>query len=208
MPGGSSWNPNDKNSAITLSTFNRRAVSNAATQTGVRSTAGRSGRVYFEIALTNFTGNTGLGIATSSWSFTDVNGLGGGTSSMGVGWAGGGVFVNNVQIANFELGAMVPTTACFAIDFANNKLYYRVANGNWNNNATNNPDTDTGGLVMTGLAAGTFFIAFGTSGSTTDDVTMNGGIAAFAQTKPTTFQPWDMIVPFVPGLQASPILCQ
>ena len=82
----STWNPSDKDSAITLSSGSTVATTNATTQTGVRTTTSNiSGKYYAEFTLMAAASNElTMGIATAAWSFTSSNDLGGNTNSMGI----------------------------------------------------------------------------------------------------------------------------
>ena len=93
-----------------------------------------------------------------------------------------------------------------AFDFPNNGVYVRVNAGNWNNNVANNPDTNTGAVTMTGLAAGPYYPAYGTVGFTTSSIQINPG-GAFINTKPATYDSWD-INQFNRWPQLAPILAQ
>lgn len=193
----STWNPNDKSTQITLSSGNTIATESVnVAQVGVRTTtAQRAGRYYAEFKTINVpTGGFGPGFASSGFSFTDPNGIGGTATSLGVAVTGGQVFVNNAIIGTAAFSAVAGTVYCMAVDFANNTFWWRVGAGIWNNSGTANPDTNTGGFTMTGLTAGlNFFGCFCTGTTTSDSCQWNGGGSAFANTPPTKFAPWDYV---------------
>jgi hypothetical protein len=196
----STFNPADKNAAITLSSGNLIATANATTQAGVRGTlsypASGTGRFYFEMTSRSVISSAfGVGIANATWSFTNVNGIGGDVNSVGYAPTTGQVFVNNAVVGTASTATASGVVIGCAIDFPGKKIYIRVGAGNWNASATNNPATNTGGFPLTALASGAFFPAFGTVGTTTDAVQFNGGTSTFAQPAPATFQPWDGLPP-------------
>jgi len=60
----------------------------------------------------------------------------------------------------------------------------------WNNSATANPSTGTGGQALTGLNAGPYFAIFNDDQSG-GQVTANFGGSAFTRSVPTGFSAWD-----------------
>lgn len=109
-----------------------------------------------------------------------------GTNVAGVGIRDNGtVLCNNTSIgtgATYTTGSLV----CVAINLALGLIWYRVgANGNWNNNAANNPATATGGFS---LAAMLLPVNAAVSMHDTNDiVTINCGDSVFVGAEPTGF---------------------
>jgi hypothetical protein len=66
----------------------------------------------------------------------------------------------------------------------------RAASHPWNNSATANPSTNTGGQALTGLTAGPYYALFQAQ-APSDAATVNFGASAFSQAVPTGFAAWD-----------------
>lgn len=64
-PAAATWDPNDKNALITLSSGNRAAASSALGTVSVRATRALFGKKYFEGSYTINNDNVGLGLVTS-----------------------------------------------------------------------------------------------------------------------------------------------
>lgn len=179
--------------AVTLSGGNLVATNTGTTAANqgahVASTAGKtSGKYYFEVTWTTLvvTGgnNFGAGIGTTASTFTAMGG--GGTTGVEH-YRGGTTWSMGSQVlAGIGAWSAGQTTA-FAVDLDNRRFWVRYSSGNWNNNASYDPATNIGGLV---IPAGTMvpFVTFGGSGGTTGNVlTANFGASAFAFTVPSGF---------------------
>jgi hypothetical protein len=87
-------------------------------------------------------------------------------------------------------GTLAPWTTgdiiCFAVDGNNNTLWVRVNNGNWNNNGTANPATNTGGIACSTIFAfGSIY--FGTSIHTLNYAITGNFDGSFTFTVPSGF---------------------
>ena len=71
--------------------------------------------------------------------------------------------------------------------------WFKVLSGtsNWNNSGTANPGTGTGGLDVSGLAGGPYFICATTGGTTGSAITLNAGGSAFLRPVSSGFSAWD-----------------
>lgn len=183
------WNPADKNAGITLSNGNLTAT-NPATSTFIsaRAIASHStGKYYYELHsdVQNTFNFPGVGNATgplSNFAGSDAN---------SVGWvANGNVFINNVAVTGIQTFVQ-GDTCCIAVDLGNSKIWFRTNGGNWNNDviANQNPATNTGGISISGLAAGPYFPML-TQHDPLDKNTANFGATAYAQTAPSGFGNW------------------
>lgn len=74
-----------------------------------------------------------------------------------------------------------------AIDVELKKVWFRTNNGIWNNNASNNPATNVGGLDITGTLA--IYPAV-CSDTNLAQFTLNTGASAFANAAPSGFTAW------------------
>lgn len=102
----------------------------------------------------------------------------------------GVVVYNGGTSSTFNTWA-VGATICCAIDIDNKKVWWRVNGGNWNNNATFDPGTNTGGFDITTIwTSNNYFVPAIAMVSTNDQFTFNFGASAYAQTVPTGFGNW------------------
>jgi hypothetical protein len=180
------WNPADKSANITLSGGDlNAATSQLFAQNAVRAIASAySGKKYWEITVGALSSGA-AGVANSSaalGSFIgDANGVGWGSNGdVSTGGGGGTTWVP------WDDGDVL----CLALDLDNNRLWGRVGAGNWNNNASADPATNTLGHNISAIT-GPFFPAISmrcTGG--TDDMTANFGATAYAQTPPSGFGNW------------------
>lgn len=193
-PGGgatTTWNPSDKDAAISLSNGNLTATGVSTAFSGVRAVASASsGKKYWEIHVDTLNAtsqvSTGMGIATTSFSFpagyTD-----------GASWfSTGAIYVSGVNTVNTGLSWAQGDTLCLAVDISNNLLWVRVNGGSWNN-GTDDPATAVGGINISTRGAGALFAIanVGTSGVSGNDVfTANFGGTAYAQTQPSGYGNW------------------
>jgi hypothetical protein len=96
-----------------------------------------------------------LGLLLSNKSFTS---WGGDTDSFGV-MCDGEIWLEGVSQGDLGGDIGVGGRLCMAVDRANNLVWVRHNNGNWNNNGSANPATGTGGISISGLPAGDLFFA-------------------------------------------------
>jgi hypothetical protein len=187
------WNPSDKGTNVTLSNGNLTFVAGWLAYDGVRAVASASvGKKYWELTATRITTQASSiveGIANNSLSVNGPVFLGG--DSNGIGWAGdGNVWINNAVVATIQ-GWSQGDVLSFAVDLGSNMIWFRTNAGNWNNDAANDPATNTGGIDISTLAGGPYF-AFGQGGNSGqgDALTANFGGSAYTQSVPSGFSNW------------------
>lgn len=183
------WNPSDKSSNITLSGGNLIATHSTTSVGGVRSTSSYStGKWYWEITLGPVS-DLVIGLANSTYSLSTSDNVGADLNS--VGWYPyfNDVIVNDAILATIQAGTQNDVIG-FAWDADNKLLWIRTNAGNWNNSGTANPATSTGGLSLSSLHAGPFFIVLG-SDKSGDAGTLNVGATSFANAAPSGFTAWD-----------------
>jgi large repetitive protein len=143
-------------------------LSNAgATATGTGSAIGTvhiTGQWYFEVnvdalSIINWScWEAGVGLGSVSVAATDLTHNG----TLSAGFQADGLLAYNSSSLGVTLGGpAVNDRYCIAIDIDNNRLWIRRNNGNWNNSASANPATGTGGLTLAGLSQGLGTIAVG-----------------------------------------------
>jgi hypothetical protein len=200
----SNWNPNDKSTRITLSNNNLTATINTSNNGNVRAnTARRTGKYYCEFTATTIgsAGFYGFGICLSSYSLTANFPV----SNLYAGYiASGSISYNNVS--SLAMPAIAAgNVVSMAVDFGNNALWFRVQGGNWNNNAANNPATNTGGVTIANLTTQGSLFPFWSGWTTNDATTANFGASAFTYAVPSGFQAWDIMAPQSQTVGASPV---
>jgi hypothetical protein len=155
------WSTSNKSAHITLSNGNLTAVNDgsAGPPFSGRSDASISGsqKIYWETKLDvkATTNNDAIGVANSSWTFTDASFIGGDTFSLGY-YPTGQVFVNFATlatIATFAQGAIIGQ----AMDRGADKIWYTLDGLTWNNAvlALQNPVGVIGGIT-TGITGNLF----------------------------------------------------
>lgn len=180
------FNSSDKDKRVNISNSGMSINTTAADTYAFTIDYQTSGKYYFEAACYGSTGSGCAGIADPG---------GGGTNSLGfegihsfVVRMGGGIWANNVNPAT-----VTPTFGrfCIAVDLDNKQGWIRANNGNWNNNSSANPATNTGGISLAymDIASGVRpWAGFSPSTATaTDNWTLNCGDSAFAQSVPSGF---------------------
>lgn len=183
------WNPSDKSASVTLSNGNLTAAGTSSSDVGVRSVAAKtSGKFYVEYTVgSNWpTGpDDGVGIALSSASLTTL-----GTNATGafITFKSGTIWFNGSSIPGKVIGtASISDVICMAIDFTNQRGWFRRNAGNWLGDAAADPATNTNGIDISALfpGAGTNCAAcFNLNGAT---ITGNFGDSSFAQSVPSGF---------------------
>jgi hypothetical protein len=123
---------------------------------GTYSSRMAQGPFYFECTPTTLTGTPSIGLACA-WNTSTA--LQSATNTLAY-LASGAVQVNGVTLATIAAWAQGNRIDC-ACDPANRLIWFRVAGGNWNNNAANNPaiGTQTGGIDISSMALGTIAAA-------------------------------------------------
>jgi hypothetical protein len=167
------WNPADKSASITLSNGNLTATqAGGGISRSVRANAGHTTGKYVASATADVVVGVGLyiiGLANSSQAL-DNSAIG--NTANGFAWYDDGTVYYN----NSNTGFAVPTfndadTITLAWDLTARRFWCRVNGGNWNNNASADPATNTGGHAINAGLTGTLFLAFG-SDSGTDKITL------------------------------------
>jgi hypothetical protein len=185
MPN-TTWNPSDKGSIITLSGGNLIATSTGGATQSVRAIDKQvTGKFYWEVTCNIWTStvtNTGIvsGNLPTSATFNETN-------YSCVLLRNGGVTVN-ASSTGISFGTIANgTVVCIAFDASERKIWFRLgAAGNWNNSATANPATGSGGVfVSLGLA----YPAYPglTLVTVNDQTTANFGDTAFIGAVPSGF---------------------
>ena len=185
------WNPSDQTANITLSGGNLIATSTTPANGGVRAIDKQvTGKFYWEITCNTISGNNAaIGISGGSTDLTlpPILGNPGGIGRAGV-QGSGQVWVDGLS-AGVSLGALANgSLVCVAIDCDARLVWFRLgAAGNWNNNATFNPATRTGGVTVTSLNVGVQVYPTFWSALSGQQVTANFGGSAFTGAVPAGF---------------------
>lgn len=172
------WSTINKNTNVSITgalTATSAAVGSSADYPGIANTSiTTSQKIYWEVTTNAYAGGEmGLGVGNASTSFTTGNFLGFNTNSLCL-FASGNVYYNGSPITTVEgLGASVVTS--IAVDFSNGKIWFRKNSGNWNNNVSADPATNTGGITIG--VTGNLFPAYNL---TYDGTTQGQFIANFA----------------------------
>jgi hypothetical protein len=192
------WNPADKSGLITLSNGDLTATHDATATVGlVRATLAvpSGGKVYLEWSST--TTNGGIGIANASQSLSAYLG----SSLNGVGYfSTGDVYINGVAvstIATWAAGNIIRV----AVDVLNSRIWFAVGAGNWNNSGAADPATNTGGISISGLAAGPYLPCYSGPPSASAS-TVNFGATTFSHAVPSGFSTLDLIASLAATLDA------
>jgi len=158
------WNPGDVSAGITLSNSNQTATSTAgAADNTTRANFSRStGSYCFQITATTLTTNFNVGVANSLYPLTGST-MGFTTRSVGFYPQGGGGGNKQGSVFNGALlGATGSTTDAngdtimVCVNLTSSQIWVRTnamvtAGNTWNNSASANPATATGGNSISGL---------------------------------------------------------
>jgi len=156
------WDANNKTSTVQLSTSSQ-LIATSAGASSVAVNRPLTGKHYAEVTITTLTGTPVIGLVNSFYSMATATLLGGDINSIGY-RSGGAVVANSVTLAT--LGSFVAGDRIgIAVDPANRLIWFRVNNGNWNNNGANDPATGVGGIDYSSLTLGRFLLAAGFSAS-------------------------------------------
>lgn len=179
-------NPSDrKNTLVDLSNGNLTAQGmDMASNQWVRSTAPRTGKVYFEFTSTlianSVVGFSRLGAMTFPGFDNNSFGLfSNGTVALGNVFTSVGVTYGNSDIV------------CVAFDLNAKLVWFRTMSaGVWNGSSSNNPSTGIGGFSVAGYSGSTdnYAIVSGDAGYVT---TVNFGASAFSGAVPTGYLPFN-----------------
>ncbi len=185
-----------KNINITLSGGNLTATRSANNAIVYSRDPKSSGKQYIEFAINNI-GGSDDGVGLCGLVATQAQVAGSATNACIV-YKSGNIWVSGVS-TGVSLGALANgDVISVAFDWTNLKVYFRKNGGNWNNNGSANPATNTGGLTYTNtsiIGAVTYtgsamvpcatFGNTGTSGS--NNFTLNAGASAFTYSVPSGF---------------------
>lgn len=194
------YNPADKNAAITLTGGNLVATGNSASNGGVRGTTSHaSGKVMLSFTNVNLSGNSldyvGVGIAA------DTLGLASGSQIQVIVIDSGTAFTGDGSAASTFPDFGTLSTNCtidLCLDLGAQLFWFRINGGNWNNFAPDDPATGTGGHAI--RSPGTFlpYVRLTTATST---ATLNPSPAS----PPAGFTAWDVVVLTAPTAYAQVI---
>lgn len=190
------WNSADISASVTLGASNTTATSGAAGDRGVRAVDPQtSGKYYFECQLTvQGSTHTNCGVASDYAWFPTIGSLG---SYAMVVYRDGSIWRGGSNRGS--VGASVGTGDWIgiAVDFTNGNFWARKNAGNWNNNGSADPSTNTGGLTLNIPSTSTLGVISASvalplypvavMGANNDKVTANFGATAFAQAVPSGF---------------------
>lgn len=103
----------------------------------------------------------------------------------------GQIFINGAQVGSAISGFGPTNVVQMAVDFVNQKVWWKVDSLGWDNDiiANQNPATNTGGTSFSTINAGPYF-AGTTIGSGSDTSTFNFGGTAYSFTPPAGFGNW------------------
>jgi hypothetical protein len=187
------WDPATV-ASVTLSGGNLVATNTGTTSAnqGARVAASdgqTTGKYYFEVTGNSVTSagvNNGVGIGTTASTYTN---LGNSATTGVIGYRTGSIWANGSNSgATSGTIFLNGEIFCVAVDLVNRRIWFRKgASGNWNNNSSNNPATNTGGVT---IPSGTMVpvCLFGGSGGTSGSVmTANFGATAFTGAVPSGF---------------------
>jgi hypothetical protein len=188
------WNPADLNT-VTLSGGNLIGSCTATNNSIVRATLAKaSGKLYFEEAWSGaFRGNSTMsGIALLS---AGLAGISSNITGAVCHSCAGSVFNNNfspIATGYPVWNNATAVTICVAVDLNNDRIWFRLNNGTWNNSGAADPATNVGGIDISNLfaTAGAAPVAL-FQGNTGIVATANFGATAFAQTVPSGFVSWN-----------------
>lgn len=183
----SSLDPSKIGTGITLSNGNNTATFTSGQAVALGIDGSSSGKYYFEVTFTSGTAssNASVGLVPASEpldsqvGYNDIAPTVGLFQNSGTIYTDGGT--NSGTGTSFETAGNV---VCVAYDATNRLVWFRVGNGNWNNSASNNPATGTGGITVTGTSE--MYPAIGTDSASVWNTNFN----FFSQAVPSGFSAW------------------
>jgi hypothetical protein len=187
--GGTTWNPADKSSNITLSVGNLTATNTAAAEGDafVRSVASHAtGKYYWELIYNGpyIGGSTGIGIAVAAATVADAtstNNIAAWYLQTGNAWVNG----SNAGSGGAIVLAGDVMSLAINLDAGARTIWFRKNGGLWNGSATDNPATGAGGFSFSVLSPPYF--AWVTPTWPAGLFTANFGGSAFSFTPPSGF---------------------
>lgn len=185
------WNSGDKSANITLSGGSLIATATSSTIGAVRATtSASSGKVYYEAIMLVAAGSDyGLGWANSTAALSAFIGADKNGVACFPAFTGGAFFFNGANLAGgtgFITGSLQLLTLCVAFDIGGLLIWARTGGSYWNNSATADPGTGTGGIGVSTINAGPYFPVFG-SNSSGASVVVNFGATDFGYPVPSGF---------------------
>jgi hypothetical protein len=184
------WDTLLKSAGVTLSGSNLTATIVSGTS-NVAANQPISGPIYFEARASAMTATAAVGICNRAFNFASGTILG--TDNNGLGYQPtGAVKLNNVTLATIATYAQ-GDTICVAVNPLRDLIWLRVNGGNWNNNASADPVTNTLGIDYSTMAVGTIMPACGASTATPNQAWVATFSSGFAQTAPTGYITADTI---------------
>ncbi|MGY4499171.1 hypothetical protein ACVWYH_003102 [Bradyrhizobium sp. GM24.11] len=181
--------------SVTLSGGNLAATNTGTTSTNqgahVLTTSGKaSGMFYFEMTYTTQTtgANVGLGIGTTASTYANM----GGSATVGAEcyMGSGNLYANGSFSGKSIAGRVSGDVVGVAVDLGNLRVWFKKVSGtpgNWNNDGTADPATNTGGIT---IPSGTYipFVTYGGSSGLSGGVfTANFGASPFTGALPSGF---------------------
>jgi SPRY domain len=180
------FDPYYKGAAATLSGSNLVATVSSGTGS-VRASNRVTGLIYFEMVVgATLSGSCRIGCCNQSFVFTGLLGV----DNNGCGYnSGGTVNINNATVATLAAYA-AGNNIGVAIDPFDQKIWFRVNGGNWNNDviANQNPVGAVGGISISALNS-PLSAAWG--GSATASATAKFSSASWTYSAPTGFSSLD-----------------
>lgn len=181
------YDPNQKGSAVTLSGSNLIATVTSGTGS-VRSTNRITGLTYGEAVVgATMSGSCRIGFCNTSSAFTGLPGA----DLNSVGWdSGGTVKINNATISTIAT-FVASDRLGWAIDWQRQLVWFRKNNGDWNNDviANQNPVGGVGGVSLATMTWGALSFMWG--GSATASATARFLASSFTDVAPTGFNDMD-----------------
>jgi hypothetical protein len=196
--GPATWDPSNKDPAITLSGGNLVATQSSAGNNW-RSVRGischQTGKFYLEMTLTAKDASDGwmggfedASGVLNSYIGSTAHGIGCQSTGTQVYWSGGSIAACN------NIAYTAATVMEFAVDVGNNLVWIRGSggNGNWNNSGTANPATSTGGTALhIGGGSVQVFPAWSGLDSGSSDASTLNTTGPFTGTAPSGFVAWN-----------------
>lgn len=182
------FDPNNTSATVTLSNSDLTATMNTSSAGGSRSTTSRAtGLLYIEFTTTKFAANTRLGLATGSW--TETNILGGDNDGIGISPAGV-VYTDNTSTSGTSIAWVSGGILGIAINPISESLWLRVNGSPWypasaTNSVSGTQNSGATQPVVTGPASaiitlGATFSSFGASVTDTNwPLAGNGALNAW-----------------------------
>jgi hypothetical protein len=192
-PTGTTWNPSDKGSNITLSNGNLTvSITTGSGPEGVRAVSSRStGKAYYEMTWSgqdSGMANTGCGFTRSGTLPVAV--MSGAVIATRL--PGGQIYYWAAYQAAIGDATPAGSTICSAIDLDTRKAWFRLNGGQWNGSGTADPATGAGGIDVSALlpAGGQVYPWAAASPTLTPGGTANFGGSAFTYTVPSGYSAW------------------